>query len=63
MLGKGHRKAFAKPEQKKNVKGYEEREIRSSLSISDLKEDKLSDSGREDKKFHKFMFFGVKKDL
>ena len=38
---------FTKPQQMR-VKGYEERERRSSQSILDLKEGKLYGSGKED---------------
>ena len=39
---------FTKPQELKKEKGYEEREIRSSLLILDLKEGKLQDSGNEE---------------
>ena len=46
---------------KKKAKGYEEREIRSSLLILDLKDDKLQGSGKQEegKMFHKLHVLGM----
>ena len=46
------------------MKGYEEREIRSSLLILELKDGKLEDSGKEveGKTFHKLHVLGMNDD-
>ena len=46
---------------KKKAKGYDEREIRSSLLILDLKDGKLQDPGKQEegKMFHKLHVFGM----
>ena len=46
---------------KEEAKGYEEREIRSSLFILDLKDGKLQDSGKQEqgKTLHKLHVLGV----
>ena len=50
---------------RKKVKGYEEREIRSSLLILDLKDGKLYDLGKQEegKTFHKLHVLGMNDDL
>ena len=50
---------------KKKAKGLEERDIRSSLLILDLKDGKLSDSGKEEegKMFHNMHVLGMNDDL
>ena len=50
---------------KKKVEGSEEREIRSSLLIVDLKDGKLYDSGKQEggKMFHKLHALGMNNDL
>ena len=59
--------AYKKPQQRKKekVKGQQEREIRSSLLISDLKGGGLLGSGKEEgsKTFHKLHVFGMNGDL
>ena len=59
MLGKGYGGLYnaqqRKKEERERLRGEREREIKSSLLILDLKDGKLSDSGKqeEDKTFHK----------
>ena len=50
---------------KKKANSYEEREIRSSLLILDLKDSKLQDSGKleESKAFHRLHLLGMNDDL
>ena len=50
---------------KKKAQGYEERGIRSSLLILDLRDGKLYDSGKQEegKTFHKLHFLGMNDDL
>ena len=59
--------AYKKPnnERKKKVKGCEERKIRSSLLILDLKDSKLQNSGKQEegKTFHKLYVLGMNDDL
>ena len=57
--------ASTKPQQKRKVKGSEEKEIRSSLFILDLKGGKFYDWGEvaESKTFHKLHVFGMNDDL
>ena len=54
-----------KGRRKKEAKGEEEREIRSSLLILDLKDGKLSDSGKQEegKTFYKLHVLGMNDDL
>ena len=55
--------AYKKPNigRKKKAKGYEERDVGSSLLILDLNEEKLSHSGKEEegRTFHKLNVLGM----